>query len=592
MPYRTSDGKTSEECADEYALTRRFCEDGVRGHYWKLGVDFGGIALGPGYPLVNPAGPLSTLKVTKSYAPGMKPAVDNPRYTGKDLRTAIANMVKDGQLDAIFTESLVPNNLTETGGQAPDGLRFASLGARYQVTDLYSDATKTLASPELGKWITNNRDAQLPYGRIGWPSCTFADIQRVAADANWGERQNNIAKKHVIGGTNYIAGGDTWHSILANEKFSKFVARENLGAFNQVSTQAGGPDPATAGFIIDWNSFAYGTIEPDLELFGLLFSLNAAYSPDWKTILNSMSYKPLRGAWAYDWCSGSSGVGYDALKRGAVATILCETEPYSNGLPSVDCVAHCLLLGLTVAEANFLSDQMQSSNHSVYGAPDYAPYRFTNSTGGLLTTGSQKSKQHDILTAFIAAFNYDTLGMVDIFNKFGKQLTAAKNEDPTNTALAKGIAAVNGVAAAFNKYGPDVRAALNEVDAIVETNPIPPPVVNPSVEIILLLNNDPGYLSPPFAFNVGAQYLLMAKVKAESGDLLMTGIFSVAWSVISPEGIVRLTHPNETLLAIGVEVEAIAAGGATIQCEVTLNSDLASGQAPQKFSSTAEVIVA
>ncbi len=151
---------------------------------------------------------------------------------------------------------------------------------------------------------------------------------------------------------------------------------------------------------------------------------------------------------------------------------------------------------------------------------------------------------------------------------------------------------MNGVAAAFNKYGPDVRAALNEVDAIVETNPIPPPVVNPSVEIILMLNNDPGYLSPPFTFNVGEQYLLMAKIKAESGDLLMTGIFSVAWSVVSPEGIVRLTHPNETLLSFGVEAEAIAPGPAKIQCEVTLNSDITSGQTPQKFLTIADVIVA
>jgi hypothetical protein len=57
---------------------------------------------------------------------------------------------------------------------------------------------------------------------------------------------------------------------------------------------------------------------------------------------------------------------------------MCEKEPFAYGLPAVDCVAHCLLLGLTMAEANFLSDQMQVSNCSVYGAPDYAPYLSSN----------------------------------------------------------------------------------------------------------------------------------------------------------------------------------------------------------------------
>ncbi len=373
IPYRTSDGRTSKECADAYALARGYCT--TNGHYWNIGVNFGGISKARWYSEQTTAD-FKTLICTESFAPGMTPEIDNPRYTGQTIVQAIANMVADGGLDAIFTESLVPNAPPQTAKQAPDGwliamcMRLAANphafgGDRAQVTDLYSDTLHTLPNPQSNNWITNNRKTQLPYGRIGWPGCSFADIQRVAADANWGEQQNNLAKPHVVGGTNYQSGGDTAHMLRANQFFAAKLAPGNLNAFDQDKSFPNG---------INWAQFDGGTLTPPLSLFGLLFSRNPQWTPDWKSVLNGKTWTPMRGAWAFDWCSGSIAVGYDVLFRGGTAGILCEWEPQSYGISAVDCVAFCLLLGLSMAEAVFLSGLMLTANHSVYGAPDYAPY--------------------------------------------------------------------------------------------------------------------------------------------------------------------------------------------------------------------------
>jgi hypothetical protein len=388
----TSDGKPSEQCADAYALARGYTT--TNGKYWKIGVDFGCKSLVGQWSSIP--GALRSLMCTKSFAPGQTPEVDNPRYTGKTMADAIANMVNDGQLDAIFIESLVPNQPTQTGNQAPDGWfiamcpylsinKTASGGSRFsRVTDIFVEPAQTVATPDLNKWVNNNRDAQLPYGRIGWPGCTFADIQRVAADANWGESQNNLGKLHVVGGTNYTQGGDIWHMNRAGASFAKFIKPENLGVFDQAAKYAGVPQP-TYGTIFDWDKFNWGALVTPLSLFGLLFSINPEMAADWSRPLNAQSWAPQRGAWAYNWCSNAAYVAYDCLKRGGVASILCENEPNASGIPAVDCVAYALTLGLTMAEACFLSDQMTVSNASVYGAPDYAPYMATNGLAGLIT---------------------------------------------------------------------------------------------------------------------------------------------------------------------------------------------------------------
>src|SRR6188768_2802891 len=89
----TSDGKTSEKCADAYALARGYCT--TNGKYWKIGVDFGAKPVGQQW--ISIVGALRSLMCTKSVAPGQTPEVDNPRYTGKTMVDAIANMVNDGQ---------------------------------------------------------------------------------------------------------------------------------------------------------------------------------------------------------------------------------------------------------------------------------------------------------------------------------------------------------------------------------------------------------------------------------------------------------------------------------------------------------------
>lgn len=389
----TSDGKTSEQCADAYALKRGYCADGVSGHYWKLGVDFGGRSAGMSSS-TQTASALSSLTVTSSYSPGQSPAVNNARYYGQTMIAAIGNMVADGQLDAIFVESLVPNRMPQTDYQAPDGWFIAmcpylhanslstSYGGRSTISDLYTEYFYMLWSPKANNWINNNRDTQLPFGRIGWPGCSHADIMRVADDANWSEQQNNLVKMHIVGGTNYGDGGDKTHMNLANARFAAYIDQAHLGVFNRQYLYDGQPLP-TYGTIVDWNDFNYGAISPPIDLFGLLHSA-------WPTVdfnnlgshrglYNYASWTPARGAWQFSWCSGSTYMGYDCLDRGGTASILCEAEPYTTGIPSVDCVASALLHGLSMAEANFLSDHLAVSRHSVYGAPDYAPYAKTNS---------------------------------------------------------------------------------------------------------------------------------------------------------------------------------------------------------------------
>lgn len=386
--------RTSEYCADEYAYTRGYCS--TRGQYWKLGADFGGIAAGPAYSTQPLYTVFRDLTVTSSYSPGMSPAVNNTRYYGQTLAVAIANMVADGELDAIFVESLVPNNdawLYYPGytyqGQCPSGRVMASAPflAQYPLVLNqnsgygrggygFSNTFKTIPNIKSNDWIKNNRTTQLPYGRIGYPGCTFADIQRIAADANWGESQNNLSKMHIVGGTNYQDGGDKYHMLKANQLFGNSITSGNLYYFDEATFNLSG----SVGTQISYNDFDWGQQSPAHDVFGLLISRNPSpASPPTGIPLNVASWTAKRGAWAYDWGSAAIQVGYDCLQKGGTASILCENEPSSFGIPAVDCVAYALLKGLTMAEANFLSGMMSVSNCSVYGAPDYAPYALTNS---------------------------------------------------------------------------------------------------------------------------------------------------------------------------------------------------------------------
>ncbi len=401
-PHLTSDGYTSKQCADAYADARGYCADGITGHYWNLGVDFGGISHDRAYS-DQTAAALNTLTVTSSYSPGQTPEVNNTRYYGQALVTAIRNMVDDGELDAIFTESLVPNHMPQCAysghAHTPDGWFMGlcplisrtptwPLGVRWPVygtTDLFDDSAHTLPDPTLNKWIVNNRDTHLPYGRIGWAGCSFADIQRVAADANWGESQNNLPKPHLIGGTNYVvsgapnAGGVTARMNRAHASFDAHIRSGNLNALNEDGSFPSG---------IDWTNFINGTLSPQLNLFGAMWSkLPAMDLPNYHTLpaggtLCMGSWQPIRGAWVFNWCSGALNVGYANLRSGGTASILCEDEPYVGGLPATDCVADALMRGLSMAEANFLASDLTRASTSVYGAPDYSPYRATNAVTG------------------------------------------------------------------------------------------------------------------------------------------------------------------------------------------------------------------
>ena len=325
---RTADGKTSEQCADYYAANRGYGEN-----YHKLGVDFGGRSYKMQYS--DLVGDYTTLRCAKS-------SPESTRYTGQLVSTAVKNIVADFGLEMIFVESLVPN--MSYFGNPPEGRYFS-----------------TLAKP-----------TRMPYGRIGYPGCTFADIVRMVGDANWAETKDNTLKLHVVGGTDYLAGGDRAHMTRANASFATRINASWLGAFDQDGAYAAGE---LKGFRVDYNAFNSGTLVPKLNAFGMLWSRNpntAGYTP--ALVSNNSSWTPQRGAWAWNWCSGSYYVGYSTLHRGGCCAILNEMEPNSNGIPSTDYVASALMAGKTMAEACSGSAEMVVPNASVYGVPDYAPY--------------------------------------------------------------------------------------------------------------------------------------------------------------------------------------------------------------------------
>jgi len=345
---QTTDGYSSEQCADYYAQNRGYCTTGAS-RYFKLGADFTGTSYGHGTSHV-PDLIYRTLKCNKSFVPGASPEVDNPRYTGRLISEAIKNVVADFGLGAVFVESLVPNMSSIYSNNAPDGRFFA---------------------------LCANPAARMPYGRLGFPGCTHADIVRMVGDANWAESQDNTGKPHVVGGTNYTAGGDSDHMQRAGASFATRVPPRALRAFDEDGRYAAGGYPG-AGGVVNYKQFDSGVLSPPIDVFGLLFSRNPAVNTalgwTWKQTWSNTSWNPLRGGWAWDWCSGSGYVGYSMLLRGGCCAILNENEPHSNGIPATDYVAAQLIAGKTMAEANCGSIKMQVPNSSVYGVPDYAPY--------------------------------------------------------------------------------------------------------------------------------------------------------------------------------------------------------------------------
>lgn len=339
----TTDGQSSEACADYFALNRGYGD--LPGQYYKLGVNFGGRS--KGMTQSDRVANYDTLMCSNSYAPGAIIPENNPRYTGQLLTTAIKNIVNDHGLRAVFVESMVPSIHSQYGNNAPDGRFFSTLA----------------------------KSTRMPYGRIGYPGCTYADIVRLVADANWAETQDNTVKLHVIGGTDYTAGGDSLHMQRANALFATRVPKAVLGAFDQDRQALARPTRYPgAGFIVAWAAFDGGYLSPKLDAFGMMFSRNPSTAADYVTLGNTSSWNPLRGAWVWNWCSGAALVGYKTLQRGGCAAILCESEPFSNGIPATDHVAAALMAGKTLAEANSGSGEMAVPNASVYGVPDYAPY--------------------------------------------------------------------------------------------------------------------------------------------------------------------------------------------------------------------------
>lgn len=411
----TSDGYTSEQCADWYALNRGFTPDGVNGHYYKLGFDFGGksigqqssfqiaTSLGNANPSIGPTGigswpVVDNLVCAKSYAPGQSPALNNARYTGVSLLQAIVNMIDDNAIQAVFVESLVPNLLYGAFGRYGTGNPFVGqptecyialapqllpqdpttrfpngASVLYKYSSSGSPLVPNMPSPLIGKWRAANVGIGLPYGRTGYPGCSFARIQTLVADANWAEQQNNLSKLHVIGSPGYTEGGDTAHLVLANALFANTIPKNALGYFDTGAAFFG--DVA-----LSYTDWVNGVIFPSVAPFGLLYSNNPS--------INNLpgGYAPVRGAWAFNWCSNTMIVAYQALIAGAVAAITDEDEPFTVGLPSVDCVAQVLLDGFTMCEANYLSTSQSAYRQSVYGVPDYAPYALTNTA--IATEGS------------------------------------------------------------------------------------------------------------------------------------------------------------------------------------------------------------
>ncbi len=206
-----------------------------------------------------------------------------------------------------------------------------------------------------------------------------------------------------------------------------------------------------------------------------------------------------------------------------------------------------------------------------------------------MTTSALKSKQLDVLNAFLAVFNYDQVGVASMFNQIGVKLSAAKNEDPTNVDLQNAIAAVNGVANALNIAGPKLRAALNGVINSPPVDPYPIVVAPDSSEIRMLNDQEPSYSVAPFFLNVGdAKNVMLATLGADHG-LRMIDIFSITWSITSDAGVVQL-EPSAGLLAFGCTVKALVPGAAVLKAEVKLN-EYDPAKTPIVFSTTADITV-
>lgn len=407
--------------AEWYAVARGLGADAANFHF--LSADFGaGSGLANwrvGYP------------VTASLRPG-QPA-NQARYVGQDFLTALRNMLQDGEIQALLVTPGVPqlDNYNPTSAAT-----FSVVNGEQWITDenfsygvagtfgqpiearmcqankpvTYKNCANFLTYQRRGVgsaaegylskyqavdwgWVDYHRDtpysqikAMYPsayesqtinnivgWGRIGWPGCTLANIQRVVADALWAESQDNSGKQHIIGGALYLGTEPPSAQYLSWKCFSD-AGWSDLYHFNNATELAENPG-YTANNTLNFSDYAAGAapvnafatmLESSTGNTGALFQPGGA-------IYNATSFP--RGAWGFWWTSYAANFAKMLLSKpgtGGVAAFTSVNEPYANGLIRVDHAAASLLNGASMLEA--IVDGAPF-NTTVWGDPLYRPYK-------------------------------------------------------------------------------------------------------------------------------------------------------------------------------------------------------------------------
>jgi hypothetical protein len=237
------------------------------------------------------------------------------------------------------------------------------------------------SSPLLNRFSAENRKVAIPHGRIGFPTATPTDIRRIIDDAVWGETQDHRAKAHLVGGSPYAATNVPYDNVSSNVLFAQ-RGYTNLAYWNQEPVTF----PEYVGTARSWADYEAGLAT--LSVFGQLHGKNMVgpdpagtypnYNGGTYTVPTTLPpYNqciPLRGGWVYTWGSAPSLHTVMTLRRGGVAGIATTDEPFSDGVPGQLDFGAAILTGMSMAEASFLSGDMNSPKATVYGDPLYRPY--------------------------------------------------------------------------------------------------------------------------------------------------------------------------------------------------------------------------
>lgn len=308
-------------------------------------------------------------------------------YVGQALLTAIRNMIIDNGIEALVIDSLVKPGIRCFGAQPyaiPLECYMALAYALGPITPASRDPTSISGQIILdlvprrvvtipGMLTATDRvgpNAAIPCGRLGYPGAALADIQRMVTDALAAELVDHIADPHLIGGKNYAGLQITADSHLA-------VVQAGFPASIMAwSENGGGPEYAGAQ-LRALSAFEAGA---PLEVFGLLYAEGSqtpsAYASPSGPIFTALTMRP--GGWAFTWQSSANLLAKCCFLRGGCAALSMVDEPFTNGVPGTKQIAMSLMLGRSMMEAVFLSQDMKGFRVSAYGDPLYAPYRSTS----------------------------------------------------------------------------------------------------------------------------------------------------------------------------------------------------------------------